>query len=549
MADIFDLAQKINAQRRQAAQGYSSPLEMLPLEVAKIMATREENKSVRDASSMLAIAGDYTNIFDNEELDSRIDKLDQRWGGDNYKRLSADAMVQYDNTKELLLQQRRQNADFDGQYNYLNNIQSDMDSWLGNLPEDGSISSEKAEEFKSLMKRFAESRGELERKHGGRLNTTNYNTFRSNMDAITNIGMITSSQFIKDGNMSSREAEAYSNALMTYDSTPINDYNAERKAGATQERTDLRTGIKTDISTYNTMLDNYQRGGTYNKENELVMFSEDTLEEYGDDIVALQMRMENKNNKYIELGGESDYLETQGFEFMSFGEPSISETEEEKRLRLAEEEKARLSKKDKIPKTELTLYTSKDKKVPDTYSPSYQPSEDKKTTELTLYNEDSLKDQEHIDRVEHVDKWDEFNKETFSDKRKLESRQKKIESLRERGYNINEEEYDNISSQLEDLNKDIETAKQQIEIAGGKDYARYMKKILKNKKKIRDTALQILEDSGVPKTKENFKNAIIEAKRILLKERGDSWGTKTHSQRVPGASTPFYRTGSRAAKP
>ena len=76
-----------------------------------------------------------------------------------------------------------------------------------------------------------------------------------------------------------------------------------------------------------------------------------------------------------------------------------------------------------------------------------------------------------------------------------------------------------------------------------------MKKILKNKKKIRDTALQILEDTGASKTKKNFKNAIIEAKRILLKERGDIWGTKTHSQRVPGARTPFYRTGSLAARP
>jgi hypothetical protein len=76
-----------------------------------------------------------------------------------------------------------------------------------------------------------------------------------------------------------------------------------------------------------------------------------------------------------------------------------------------------------------------------------------------------------------------------------------------------------------------------------------MKKVLRNKKKIRDTALQILEDSGVPKTQENFKNAIIEAKRVLLKERGDIWGTKVHSQRVPGARTPFYRTGELEAKP
>ena len=76
-----------------------------------------------------------------------------------------------------------------------------------------------------------------------------------------------------------------------------------------------------------------------------------------------------------------------------------------------------------------------------------------------------------------------------------------------------------------------------------------MNKVLSNKKRIRETALQILEDSGIPKTQENFKNAINEAKRMLLKERGDIWGTKTHSQRVSGAKTPFYKTGSLAARP
>ena len=46
MADIFDLAQSINRQKKQATQGYSSPLEMLPLQVAQIMATRDKEKRV-----------------------------------------------------------------------------------------------------------------------------------------------------------------------------------------------------------------------------------------------------------------------------------------------------------------------------------------------------------------------------------------------------------------------------------------------------------------------------------------------------------------------
>ena len=70
-------------------------------------------------------------------------------------------------------------------------------------------------------------------------------------------------------------------------------------------------------------------------------------------------------------------------------------------------------------------------------------------------------------------------------------------------------------------------------------------------------AVKILKDKGLPHTKENFEKAQIEAMGLIpsdakdsdAKEYGDIWGTKTHSQRVPGARTPAYRTGSRAARP
>ena len=183
------------------------------------------------------------------------------------------------------------------------------------------------------------------------------------------------------------------------------------------------------------------------------------------------------------------------------------------------------------------------------YSPLHDPDNKKKDKKLTMLDKESSRDEDEMSKIEHVEEWDDFNKKSHSQKRKLESKKSKLESLRERGYDINEKEYDNISSQLDALDEDIRTAQEQIELAGGKDYAREMKKVLRNKKRIRETALQILEDSGAAKTQENFKNAINEAKIMLLKERGDIWGTKTHSQRVPGARTPAYRTGSRAARP
>ena len=44
MADIFDLARSINARKQQASQGYSSPLEDLPLQFMEIMADRENRE-------------------------------------------------------------------------------------------------------------------------------------------------------------------------------------------------------------------------------------------------------------------------------------------------------------------------------------------------------------------------------------------------------------------------------------------------------------------------------------------------------------------------
>lgn len=402
MADIYDLAQSINRRRQQASQGYASGWEDLPVQVMKMLEARDEKKSQRDASSMIAIAGDYSNVFDNDELDARISKLDRRYGGDNYERLSADAMIQYDNTKELLMQQRRENADFDGQYNYLNNIQDNMDSWLGSLPEDGNISEDKAEEFKSLIKEFASSRGELERKHGGRLNTSNYNTFRSNMDAITNIGIITSNQFMKDGKMSSRESDAFVNSLMTYSKKPIDDYNTERRTMALNERNDLLGSIKKDMNLYGQLVDDYKRGGTYDKNNEFIPFDNDVVKELKlADIDAIEMRMKNKNKKYIELGGESNYLETQGFKFKKFKIPS-TETEEEKLKGLAKEEKLRLAdlnNKDDDSKRIEDKEGKEDKGLLDSFKSFFDNKDDKKSIEINAndFNEIALSVHKGVD--------------------------------------------------------------------------------------------------------------------------------------------------------
>ena len=70
MADIFDLAQKINAQRRQAAQGYSSPLEDLPLQIGLIFAQRDKEKRISLKNDSKFLSNMIANAKTPEQLDN-----------------------------------------------------------------------------------------------------------------------------------------------------------------------------------------------------------------------------------------------------------------------------------------------------------------------------------------------------------------------------------------------------------------------------------------------------------------------------------------------
>ena len=81
MADIFDLAQKINAQRRQAGQGYSSPLEDLPLQIGQIFAQRDKEKRVslkQDAT----ILNNLIQGASTEEQIANMEKMVRQYGED-----------------------------------------------------------------------------------------------------------------------------------------------------------------------------------------------------------------------------------------------------------------------------------------------------------------------------------------------------------------------------------------------------------------------------------------------------------------------------------
>ena len=81
MADIFDLARNINRQREQAKQGYGSPLEDLPLQIAEIMHTRDKEKRVSLKNDSVVLSKLIEGATSAKEIEN-ISKLATQYRGD-----------------------------------------------------------------------------------------------------------------------------------------------------------------------------------------------------------------------------------------------------------------------------------------------------------------------------------------------------------------------------------------------------------------------------------------------------------------------------------
>lgn len=639
MADIFDLARSINAQKQQSSQGYGSALEDLPMQVMEMMDTRAKEKRVSLKNDSVLLSNLIKGATTEEEMDN-VRQLSSKYAKDSYQhdetKLYGEAINQQFQSKQAAYNQFKSSAEWlDNQINTKTSEMNVADSvfkfensdrairhnnqgahiWTPNVEEkygatkgDSFVGSDGktyyTAKYDSKEKGDKASRdiiNNIWKSSGGDVDKfVRTYTGSDDEEVIANYKKEIESSKAKGGSYFKMSSQEMQNLTLDEIEERIREFESISGGFEAGQQFGFKYNkgnssyvtLQNEYADYKQRLDDTMKahvtGDKISGEEAMAIMLGDFdntkkqaitqtnaniaqgLKEYNA-LLTLQRKNLTENDEDIWVGALGE--ETRGMSVdavqnyinqkLPVALNSISNSKERLRLWTGLDPDGGLADLNK--NTEADVKTEPqyfgeitgDKEElpvgikrpePLVYSPLHEPNkkEDKK---LTLYNEDSSKTQEDMDKIEHVEKWDKFNQETFAKKRKLESKQGKIESLRERGYNINEEEYDNISSQLEDLNKDIETAKKQIELAGGKDYAREMKKVLRNKKRIRETALQILEDSGAAKTQENFKNAIIEAKRILLKERGDIWGTKTHSQRVPGARTPAYRTGSRAARP
>ena len=121
MADIFDLARSINAQKQQASQGYNSPLEDLPMQVMEIMDTRAKEKRVSLKNDSVLLSNLIKGASTGEELDN-VRNLANKYSTDANKhdgtKLYGEAINQQFNSKQKAYNQYVASAEWlDGQMN------------------------------------------------------------------------------------------------------------------------------------------------------------------------------------------------------------------------------------------------------------------------------------------------------------------------------------------------------------------------------------------------------------------------------------------------
>ena len=121
MADILDLAKSIMAQKAQASQGYSSPLEKLPLQVAQIMDTRAKEKRVSLKSDSVLLSNLIKGATTEEEI-ANARQLTDKYYTDSSKhdqtKLYGEAINQQFNSKQAAYNQFKSSAEWlDNQIN------------------------------------------------------------------------------------------------------------------------------------------------------------------------------------------------------------------------------------------------------------------------------------------------------------------------------------------------------------------------------------------------------------------------------------------------
>jgi len=653
MADIFDLARSINAQKQQSSQGYGSALEDLPMQVMEMMDTRAKEKRVSLKNDSVLLSNLIKGATTEEEMDN-VRQLSSKYAKDSYQhdetKLYGEAINQQFQSKQAAYNQFKSSAEWlDNQINTKTSEMNVADSvfkfensdrairhnnqgahiWTPNVEEkygatkgDSFVGSDGktyyTAKYDSKEKGDKASRdiiNNIWKSSGGDVDKfVRTYTGSDDEEVIANYKKEIESSKAKGGSYFKMSSQEMQNLTLDEIEERIREFESISGGFEAGQQFGFKYNkgnssyvtLQNEYADYKQRLDDTMKahvtGGKISGEEAMAIMLGDFdktktqairqtnanidqgLKEYNA-LLALQRKNLTENDEDIWVGALGE--ETRGMsvdavqKYINQKLPatlnSISNSKERLRLwtgldpdgglaDLNKNTEAGDGGKTEPPavfgeiaedKEELPIGIARFKTIKDII-PNFDKSDASKPSKPAPI---SLgKNTSEDEKIESYYQWDGHREEQIALYDDLKSKKNTLDKRKKEGYGINEGEYDDIIKNMTEIDNKIKEANANNEKITGEDLNIWEKRkkmskraeIADRKKRIRTMAVKILKDKGLPHTKENFEKAQIEAMGLIpsdAKEYGDIWGTKTHSQRVPGARTPAYRTGSRAARP
>ena len=319
MSSIYELAQRINRQK-QATGGASNQYFDNAMQVMQVLDQKSKEKTSRTVGGMETMMGDFSKIYDNNQLKDRMEMFEKRFGGKNKNKMGVDELEAYENAKLMMSRQMEKNSNFNMYQDKLSSVTKQMNDWMTSA--DGTEQPD-ADAMKQIMVDYMDVRRNFASTHSDRLSSRSFDYLNKEMDSIHEMGSFAMQSLADDGILSQGEAKAFGMSLTTLDPMHIQEFTKNRDAVALDEHKDnvsqMQQLIK-DYSGYEDILGRIQpteKGEEeyyYDAKGNQVFTSTQAIKDSMSDIKTTLM---NRDNTYMQSKfnvEKSSYLEGSGFD-------------------------------------------------------------------------------------------------------------------------------------------------------------------------------------------------------------------------------------------
>ena len=318
MSSIYELAQRINRQK-QGTGGGNQYFDNA-MQVMQILDQKSKEKTSRTVGGMEAMMGDFSKIYDNNQLKDRMEMFEKRFGGKNKNKMGVDELEAYENAKLMMSRQMEKNSNFNMYQDKLSSVTKQMNDWMTSA--DGTEQPD-ADAMKQIMVDYMDVRRNFASTHADRLSSRSFDYLNKDMDSIHEMGSFAIQSLADDGILSQGEAKAFGMSLTTLDPMHIQEFIKNRDAVALDEHkanvSQMEQLIK-DYSGYEDILSRIQpteKGEEeyyYDAKGNQVFTSTQSIKDSMSDIKTALM---NRDNTYMQSKfnvEKSSYLEGSGFD-------------------------------------------------------------------------------------------------------------------------------------------------------------------------------------------------------------------------------------------